>query len=116
MQDNEIRRIILTASGRAVQRIQSEQLEKVTLEQALKHPNWSMGSKITIDSATMMNKGLEVIEAKWLFDVPAGQDTGSGASAEYASFRSGIHEDGIGDRTDGKSGHEGPYRLCILIS
>ena len=49
----------------------SEQLEKVTLEQALKHPRWTMGAKITIDSATMMNKGLEVIEARWLFDAPA---------------------------------------------
>lgn len=67
---NEIKRIILTASGGPFRGYTSEQLEKVTLEQALAHPNWSMGSKITIDSATMMNKGLEVIEAKWLFDVP----------------------------------------------
>ena len=67
---NEIRRILLTASGGPFRGYSREQLEKVTLEQALKHPNWSMGAKITIDSATMMNKGLEVIEAKWLFDVP----------------------------------------------
>ena len=65
---NRIRRIILTASGGPFRGYTAEQLEKVTLEQALKHPNWSMGSKITIDSATMMNKGLEVIEARWLFD------------------------------------------------
>ena len=67
---NEIRRIILTASGGPFRGFSLRQLEGVTLEQALAHPNWSMGSKITIDSATMMNKGLEVIEANWLFDVP----------------------------------------------
>ena len=67
---NEIKRIILTASGGPFRGYTREQLENVTLEQALNHPNWSMGSKITIDSASMMNKGLEVIEAKWLFDVP----------------------------------------------
>lgn len=67
---NEIRRILLTASGGPFRGYTAEQLREVTLEQALRHPNWSMGAKITIDSATMMNKGLEVIEAKWLFDVP----------------------------------------------
>ena len=67
---NKIRRILLTASGGPFRGYSREQLEQVTLEQALKHPNWSMGSKITIDSASMMNKGLEIIEAKWLFDVP----------------------------------------------
>ena len=69
-QDNEIRRILLTASGGPFRGYSLEQLEQVSLEQTLNHPNWSMGSKITIDSATMMNKGLEVIEARWLFDVP----------------------------------------------
>lgn len=69
-QDNEIRRILLTASGGPFRGYSLAQLEQVSLEQALNHPNWSMGSKITIDSATMMNKGLEVIEARWLFDVP----------------------------------------------
>ena len=67
---NAIRRILLTASGGPFKGYTREQLENVTLEQALNHPNWSMGSKITIDSASMMNKGLEIIEAKWLFDVP----------------------------------------------
>ena len=66
----QVRKIILTASGGPFRGWSLEQLEKVTVEQALKHPNWSMGSKITIDSATMMNKGLEIIEAKWLFDIP----------------------------------------------
>lgn len=68
--ENAIRRIILTASGGPFRGYSLEQLEQVTLAQALKHPNWSMGSKITIDSASMMNKGLEIIEARWLFDVP----------------------------------------------
>ncbi len=65
----KISKILLTASGGPFRGFTIKQLEEVTLEQALKHPNWSMGRKITIDSATMMNKGLEVIEAKWLFDV-----------------------------------------------
>ncbi len=71
--DAKIKRILLTASGGPFRGMSLEQLHGVTLEQALKHPNWSMGSKITIDSATMMNKGLEVIEAKWLFDVNLNQ-------------------------------------------
>ncbi len=66
---NKINKILLTASGGPFRGYAKKQLHDVTLEQALKHPNWSMGKKITIDSATMMNKGLEVIEAKWLFDV-----------------------------------------------
>lgn len=66
-----IRRILLTASGGPFRGRTLESLRDVTIEQALNHPKWSMGSKITIDSATMMNKGLEVIEARWLFDVPA---------------------------------------------
>jgi len=64
-----IKRILLTASGGPFRGRSLESLKDVTIEQALNHPKWSMGSKITIDSATMMNKGLEVIEAKWLFDV-----------------------------------------------
>lgn len=66
---NKIEKIILTASGGPFRGKKAEQLKEVTPEMALKHPNWSMGAKITIDSSTMMNKGLEVIEAKWLFDV-----------------------------------------------
>ncbi len=63
----DIRRLILTASGGPFRSSTKKDLEKVTAAQALKHPNWSMGKKITIDSATLMNKGLEVIEARWLF-------------------------------------------------
>lgn len=66
----DINRIILTASGGPFRGFSLEQLSRVTVSQALNHPNWKMGNKITIDSATMMNKGLEVIEARWLFDVP----------------------------------------------
>ena len=69
--DKKIRRILLTASGGPFRGYTYEDLRGVTAAQALKHPNWSMGKKITIDSATMMNKGLEVIEARWLFDVPS---------------------------------------------
>jgi 1-deoxy-D-xylulose-5-phosphate reductoisomerase len=65
----DIRRLILTASGGPFRSYAKRDLEKVTLAQALKHPNWSMGKKITVDSATLMNKGLEVIEARWLFGV-----------------------------------------------
>ncbi len=72
-EDQEIERIILTASGGPFRGYSLEDLGRVTLSQALKHPNWSMGRKITIDSATMMNKGLEVIEARWLFDTEPGK-------------------------------------------
>lgn len=66
--NNNVEKIILTASGGPFRTYSSDQLAHVTKAQALKHPNWEMGAKITIDSATMMNKGFEVIEAKWLFD------------------------------------------------
>ena len=67
---SEVRRLLLTASGGPLRTVPSEELAAVRPERALKHPNWSMGAKITIDSATLMNKGLEVIEARWLFGVP----------------------------------------------
>ncbi|MBO4268188.1 MAG: 1-deoxy-D-xylulose-5-phosphate reductoisomerase [Bacteroidaceae bacterium] len=67
---NPVEKIILTASGGPFRTFGVHQLERVTKEQALRHPNWDMGAKITIDSASMMNKGFEVIEAKWLFGVP----------------------------------------------
>ncbi|GAW66822.1 1-deoxy-D-xylulose 5-phosphate reductoisomerase [Geoanaerobacter pelophilus] len=66
----DIARVILTASGGPFLNWGQEQLQKATVSDALNHPNWSMGKKITVDSATMMNKGLEVIEARWLFDIP----------------------------------------------
>lgn len=70
---NPIEKIVLTASGGPFRGMTAEQLSDVTKAQALKHPNWDMGAKITIDSASMMNKGLEVIEAKWLFDLTSDQ-------------------------------------------
>ncbi len=69
-QYNPVEKLIITASGGAFRGYTKEQLEMVTLQNALKHPNWSMGPKVTIDSASLMNKGLEVIEAKWLFNMP----------------------------------------------
>jgi 1-deoxy-D-xylulose-5-phosphate reductoisomerase len=66
----DVRRLILTASGGALWNLPKEALPDVTPERALQHPNWKMGAKITIDSATLMNKGLEVVEARWLFDIP----------------------------------------------
>lgn len=72
-QKSDVRRLILTASGGPFRDRPAADLKQVTLADALAHPNWNMGRKITIDSATMMNKGLEVIEARWLFDLPADQ-------------------------------------------
>jgi 1-deoxy-D-xylulose-5-phosphate reductoisomerase len=72
-QKSDVRRLILTASGGPFRDRPTADLSQVTLADALAHPNWDMGRKITIDSATMMNKGLEVIEARWLFDLPAEQ-------------------------------------------
>ena len=69
--DNEIEKILLTCSGGPFRKFTQEQLQTVTAADALKHPTWDMGAKITIDSATLMNKGFEVMEARWLFGVPA---------------------------------------------
>jgi 1-deoxy-D-xylulose-5-phosphate reductoisomerase len=68
--EKNIERLVITASGGSFRDRTREELKDVTVEEALNHPNWSMGAKITIDSASMMNKGLEVIEAHWLFDLP----------------------------------------------
>jgi len=68
--ENEVKRLIITASGGPFRGYKRSQLENVTLAQCLKHPNWSMGRKITVDSSTLANKGLEVIEAHWLFNIP----------------------------------------------
>lgn len=67
---SEIRNIILTASGGPFRKLSKDMLENVTVADALRHPNWNMGAKVTIDSASMMNKGFEMIEARWLFDCP----------------------------------------------
>jgi 1-deoxy-D-xylulose-5-phosphate reductoisomerase len=70
---SEVKRLILTASGGPFRTLSADEIERASVDQALAHPNWSMGNKITIDSATLMNKGLEVIEAKWLFGFDADQ-------------------------------------------
>ncbi len=70
---NRLRRILLTASGGPFRTWSREEIHRATREQALRHPNWSMGAKITVDSASMFNKGLEIMEARWLFDTPADQ-------------------------------------------
>lgn len=67
----DIKRVILTGSGGPFRTWNKKQIESATVDDALKHPNWAMGQKITIDSATLMNKGLEIIEARWLFEIPA---------------------------------------------
>lgn len=69
----DVRRLILTASGGPLWEMTAEEMREVKPERALQHPNWKMGAKITIDSATLMNKGLEVVEARWLFELPASQ-------------------------------------------
>lgn len=69
---SQARKILLTASGGPFRKLKAEDLEKVTVKDALKHPNWNMGAKVTIDSASMMNKGFEMIEARWLFGCPPG--------------------------------------------
>ena len=71
--DNQVEKILLTCSGGPFRTMTADQLAKVTAADALRHPTWDMGAKITIDSATLMNKGFEVMEAKWLFGVPAEQ-------------------------------------------
>jgi len=72
-QRGQVHRILLTASGGPFRRLSKAQMAEVTVEDALNHPTWKMGAKITVDSATLMNKGLEVIEARWLFDLPGDQ-------------------------------------------
>lgn len=69
-QIEDVRRLIITASGGPFRKLSAEEIAKVTVTDALNHPNWSMGAKITIDSATMMNKAFEIIEARWLFNIP----------------------------------------------
>lgn len=72
---SDVRRLIITASGGPFRNFTAEQIAQATVADALNHPNWSMGSKITVDSATMMNKAFEIIEARWLFDIPGDKIT-----------------------------------------
>ena len=86
----EVDKLILTASGGPFLRTPLKLLNRATVAQALKHPNWKMGRKITIDSATMMNKGLEVVEARWEFDMDPGSDRRRYPSSECGSFNGSI--------------------------
>ncbi len=110
-----LKRIILTASGGPFRELPADRFEAITIEQALKHPTWVMGSKITIDSATLMNKGLEVIEARWLFDLQGWRSFGGDSSAERDPF-DGRNDRRLGDRGDGDSRHGDSRRLCARVS
>ena len=115
--EGELRRLILTASGGPFRGRSLAALETVTAEDALKHPTWQMGPKITIDSATLMNKGLEVIEAHWLFGVPSSVHRGAGASAVDRAL-DGRAERRIDHRADGHHRHAAAdsIRLCVSRS
>ena len=111
---SELRRIVLTASGGPFRGRTLAQLEAVTAAEALKHPTWQMGRKITIDSATLMNKGLEVIEARWLFGIGAGPDRGRRASAVGRPL-DGRADGRVADRPARRYRHAAadPVRLCV---
>ena len=111
---NRIDKILLTASGGPFRGKTKQELGQVTLQDALKHPNWSMGKKITVDSATLVNKGLEVMEAKWLFDVELDQiqvvvhpQSVIHSMVQYADRR--------GDRTAGHAGYAAADPVCALL-
>ena len=110
----DVSKIILTASGGPFRNKTKEELEKVTVKEALKHPNWDMGSKITIDSATLMNKGLEVIEAKWLFGLPV--DKIEVLVHPQSIIHSMVeYNDGSVMAQAGLAGYEASYTVCPHI-
>lgn len=110
-----VEKIILTASGGPFRTFSHEQLASVTKAQALKHPNWSMGAKITIDSASMMNKGFEVIEAKMAVRRRAGTDTGGGTPTVYRAQCRAVCRRG-GQGATGNAGHACAHTICFLLS
>ena len=114
-QRKALQKILLTASGGPFRGKKREELENIQVEDALKHPNWEMGRKITIDSSTMVNKGLEVIEAKWLFWGHGGSDPGRRAAPEYHSFHGGIRRRGS-HRTAWNAGYETADPVCPVLS
>ena len=114
-QKREIDKLLITASGGPFRGKKREELEQVQVEDALKHPNWAMGQKITIDSATLVNKGLEVMEAKWLFDVDLDQIQVVVQPKKYHSFHGGV----CGRRSagaDGNSRYETSDPVCAVLS
>ncbi len=100
----DVSRLILTASGGPFRTWDAARIARATLAEALRHPNWEMGPKITIDSATLMNKGLEVIEARWLFDVPPERDRRRRASAIDRALARRVRGR-LGARAAGAAGH-----------
>jgi 1-deoxy-D-xylulose 5-phosphate reductoisomerase len=111
----EIEKIFLTCSGGPFRNKTTEELRKLTAEDALRHPTWNMGKRITIDSATLMNKGFEVIEAKWLFDVQTSQ-------IEVIIHPQSILHSAVMFRDGSVIGqfslarHETSYPVCLIIS
>ena len=99
-----MRRVVLTASGGPFRTRPIDSLSSVTPDEACAHPNWVMGRKISVDSATMMNKGLEVIEAHWLFNAAPDQIDVLDSSAEHRALDGGVRR-WIGDRATGQPGH-----------
>ena len=106
-----LKRIILTASGGPFFGRTKEELRGITPQQALKHPNWNMGAKITVDSATMMNKGLEIMEASWLFGLPPER-------IDVVVHRESVihsmieYQDSFGHCSDGRAGYADPHPVC----
>ena len=106
----EVRRVVLTASGGPFRELSLEQLKQVTVDDALAHPTWEMGPKITVDSATMMNKALEIIESRWLFDLTADQiEVVIHPQSIVHSFVEFV--DGSVDRPNGTTRHEAAHSV-----
>ena len=111
---SKVRRILLTASGGPFRTRTRESLKDIQVEDALKHPNWVMGRKITIDSATMVNKGLEVMEARWLFNV--GLDQIQVVVHPQSIIHSAVeYVDGAGDRPAGNAGYAPAHTVCPVF-
>ena len=111
----DIQRLILTASGGPFRSSAARRSQRVTPEDALRHPTWRMGRKITIDSATLMNKGLEVIEARWLFDVPADDDRRRRAPAVDRPLDGGVLRR-VGHRAARRHRHAAADPVRVLVS
>ena len=111
----EVRRIVLTASGGPFRELSLEQLKQVTVDDALSHPTWDMGPKITVDSATMMNKALEIIESRWLFDLTVDQISVVIHPAIDGAFVRRVRR-WLGDRAAGSAGYEASDSVRARIS